>query len=198
MKYILSIAAIIALAGCASVVNTNAEGNLAFASRQFDQASLKYMEALDMSSKDGDKQYQAIAMYGLARTNAQKCNVSDAEKWFRDSIALRETLPDDRSAMLTQNLVEFSRFLRAQNRNADAIPFIERAIPLLEGLSIEQSDPMAYARFLDEYAQALMAVGRADDAARISDRVSNLRVKYADRPERFVPDVYPTNCKTSG
>ncbi|HZF15019.1 MAG TPA: tetratricopeptide repeat protein [Steroidobacteraceae bacterium] len=111
-----------------ATVNTNADANDAFVAGQYEAAMANYQKVLKLAERSHDVQYRAIAMYGLARANAQLCRVTEAEKWFRDSIALRETMPDmAEKAYLTQNLLEFAHFLAANQRPDEAIPYFARA-----------------------------------------------------------------------
>ena len=181
-----------------AVINANAEGNKAYYLQDFESAFGKFELALKLATESENSQYRAIAMYGLARTSAQLCKISSAEKWFRESIALREKLPDDRYALLTQNIVEFSRFLLANKRVEDAVPYMSKAIPLLESLEIEKSDPVAYLNFLDSYIFSLQKLGRTDDVEKISVRASELRTKYPGQSAKFKPDPYPLNCPDMG
>jgi tetratricopeptide (TPR) repeat protein len=178
----------------AAVINANADGNAAFAARQYETAIRKYQQALNLAVEAGDKQYEAIATFGMARTYGQLCEVDQAERAFWKSISLRESLPDQKYAYLSQNLLEFARFLIAQKRVHDAVPLIDRAIPLLEKLEVAKSDPIAYADFLDEYQSALKAVGRGSEAADTATKAASLRQANPGRSARFKPDQYPTAC----
>ena len=186
---------VVACASAPPAERANADGNGAYLSGKFNDALSEYEQALKLATDSGDKQYAAIAMYGLARTNARLCNVPLAEDWFKKSIAARESLPDERSAYLTQNLLEFARFLLAQGRVAEGVLLMDRAVPRLEWLGVAGSDPIAYANFYDDYAVALREVGRAADAAAASSRADTLRSHFPDRKARFKPATY-ADCRT--
>ena len=184
-----------ACAAPSPALRANADGNRAYLSGRLNEALSKYELSLKLATESGDKQYAVIAMYGLARTNAKLCNSALAEDWFKKSIAARESLPDERYARLTQNLLEFARFLLAQGRVAEAIPLMDRAVPLLEGLGVEKSDPIAYANFYVDYAAALKEAGRPADAAVASSQAARLRNANPGREARFKAETYPTDCK---
>jgi tetratricopeptide (TPR) repeat protein len=176
-------------------VNSVAAGNRALDSERFETAVKRYERALTRAAEEGNKQYQAIAMYGLARANAHLCRVSLAERWFLDSIALREMIQDDpQIAFLTQNLIEFARFLVANGRLEDAVPYFSRSVPMLENLGIEQSDPIGYAEFLDDYVSTLRILGRAEDTEPHAQRASNIRQRFPDLRAIFRPTPYPSSC----
>jgi tetratricopeptide (TPR) repeat protein len=174
--------------------DVNWEGNEAYFSKNYKKALKLFNEALELSIKQDDKQYQAIAMYGLARTSAHLCKLEESEEWFLKSIRSRESLPDQTSAHLTQNLLEYSRFLMAHNRDDEAIPYMDRAIPKLEELGIEDSDPIAYANFLNDYERILRSNGRSADAEKVSARATDLLSKYPNEKAKFTPEKYPVNC----
>lgn len=133
------------LVGCSSVPvaqRANDEGNVAYYARDFDAALARYEHALDAALRAGDTQYAAIAMFGMARTYAQRCDAGDADAWFRKSIAAREALPDIRHAHLTQNQLEYGRFLASWSRDKEAVLLYDRAMPVLESKGMAQSDPV--------------------------------------------------------
>jgi tetratricopeptide (TPR) repeat protein len=196
MRIPLSIFALLAaLIGCAVTPNSeqlNAQANRAFYSGQLEIAAKAYSQAMTDAQKEGNKQYEAIAMYGLARTNAKLCHIAEADRWFRASIEARDKLPDDPYALITQNLVEYARFLMDTERPALAVPFMDRAIPKLDATGIQVTDPIAYAEFLEEYAKALTAAQRDAIAAR--NRAAALRAANPGKDSRFKPEHLLSNC----
>jgi hypothetical protein len=181
-----------AAAASSQLAKANDEGNKAYNAKDFPLAAEQFALALKLSTDEKDQQYQAIAMYGLARSSGQLCRVAEAEDWFKQSIAAREKVPDGPQARVTQNLLEYSRFLLAQKRFEDAAPLMTKAYVLLEKLGAEQADPIAYADFLDQYVSVLHVTGRAASAEVAAARSSGLRTKYAGQQARFKPDPFPT------
>jgi tetratricopeptide (TPR) repeat protein len=180
---------------CAAAEDPIAKGNRSLSAGQYDEALKAYSKALSRAESDKFAQTRAAAMYGLARTNARLCRVDTAEKWFRDSIALRETLPDVTGhAWLTQNYLEFARFLRSRGRTEEAVEYIARAIPMLDDLGLEYSDPIAYSEVLDDYAAALKTIGKDPESQAQADRAANLRREYPGRHAEFKPMPYPADC----
>jgi tetratricopeptide (TPR) repeat protein len=184
-------------AGPSARVDANAAiaaGNEAFSGRQHERALSKYDEALRLAVEGGSKSSEAIALYGLARTSAHLCRTAEAERWFLRSIALRETLPDTERALLTQNYLEFARFLQARGRTAEAISYVKKSLPMLEQLGIEARDPVGYADLLSEYALWLNAIQATDDAARVTIKAKELRDRNPQAKPDFIPLKYPTTC----
>ncbi len=182
------------LTACAQVPSpqqANDEGNVAYYSQRYDDALARFGHALAVAEKNGDQQYVAIAMFGLARTYAQLCQESDAEKWFNASIAAREALPDTPHAYITQNLLEYGRFLASWSRQSEALSLYDRAMPLLESLGLEEGDPLGYVFVLDEYAALLTSAGRTGDASAANARAKMLRETYKGRKAEFTPEPYP-------
>lgn len=180
--------------GSRDAIQANAEGNREYYRGDFAGAHSKFEKALRIASEQRDDQYRAIAMYGLARASAQLCNLADADKWFLASIELRERLPDEKHAMVTQNYLEYSRFLAAHGRTAQALAYMDKAVPNLEKLGVESADPIAYADFLDAYASILREANRPEDSERARSRGGDLRARHAGRKAGFKPEIYPTSC----
>ena len=185
------------IGGCVwdpSTQNSNFEGNKAFAAGRFGDARSHYEVSLRLATEAGDAEYAATAMYGLARANAKLCNVAEAEKWFRNSIAARESLSDSRDAHISQNFLEFARFQLAQGNVEEAVRLMDRAAPHLESPVVTHQDPIAYADFWDGYAAALKQVGRVTDAAAASAVADGLRSQFPNRKALFRPTTYP-DCR---
>ena len=175
-------------------VKLNAEANRAYYQGRAEEALGKFEAARKAASDARDRQYETIAMYGLARANIKLCNPREADRWFKASIEARDALPDDEYAQVTQNLVEYSRFLLVLGRPAEAIPLMERAIPKLDSIDLGASDPIAFAEFFDDYAGALEGSGLSSEAAR--SRASKLREANVGKIAKFKPEPYPVQCKT--
>lgn len=191
----LLLAATAVTAQSRAVVSANAKGNRDLDTGRYEDALKNYTKALNRAEDEGDAQYQAMAMYGIARANARLCRTDIAEKWFRDSIALRETLPDQpEGAWLTQNYIEFARFLLSRGRTEEAARYFGQAIPKLEDMGIEQMDPIGYANLLDDYVAAMKSVGLVQESESFAARASDIRLKYPDRKADFRPLPYPINC----
>jgi tetratricopeptide (TPR) repeat protein len=183
-----------ALTGVPPAGQINAQGNDAYLARRYDDALEKYQRALAAAEQSKDKQYEAIAAFGLARTYAQLCQVNNSEKWFKQSISIREALPDRRDAYMTQNFLEYGRFLAGQGQNEDAVKLYDRAMPILESLEMEKRDPLGYALVFDEYATLLASTNRTNDASVAAEKAESLRSTNKGKAVQFKPKPYP-NCK---
>jgi tetratricopeptide (TPR) repeat protein len=187
-----------ALAACASPAPPsasalNAKANQAFFAGRYAEALEGFVSARALANSTGDRQYEAISTFGMARANVQLCHFNAASDLFKDSIRLRSTLPDLQFAKATQNLVEYARFLLFIKRPQEAIPLMERAIPDLETSGIATTDPIAYAEFFDDYAAALKGVGR--DTALAVTRAAKLRAENPGKTANFKPTPIPSACK---
>lgn len=176
-KAFIAIGALALASGAQAQAREHSQGNQAYDAGKYEQALEKFQKALERAKKSGDEPYRAMALYGMARASAQLCKVAEAEKLFRESIAVRENIPDDEKAYLTQHWIEFGRFLVANDRYADAVPYFEKAVPRLEALGVEASDPIAYAQFLDTYVAALQASGADASAEEMTQKAKAIREK---------------------
>jgi tetratricopeptide (TPR) repeat protein len=91
----------------------------------------------------------ATGVHAQARENNQGNAAYDAGKFelALEKYQKAEGIPDNSNAYLTQSWIEYGRFLVANNRPAGAVPYFSKAVPTLEALGIETSDPIAYAQF---------------------------------------------------
>jgi len=195
-NFLIAAVAVIFLASCVEDVpreqRANYDGNVAYYAKRYDAAIEDYKRSLASANQAADPQYAAIAMFGLARSYAQLCQVADAEKWFKQSIAAREALPNIRHAHLTQNLLEYARFLTNSARYSDAVSLYDRAIPLLESQGMEAEDPLGYALVLDEYMVLLKRTERVNEAFSSAAKAKLLRDANAGGNPKFKPEAYPS------
>jgi tetratricopeptide (TPR) repeat protein len=171
----------------------NYEGNIALKTQNYQLALDRYQASLTEAQKAGDGQYSAIAMYGLARTNGYLCNFKAAEEWFQKSILLRETLPDESGAKLSQNIFELARlYVSAKEWNKAKAQF-ERAFPLVED-HIEKTNPLGYTDALELYLKTLVSVRDSRDVDKIKQKIEELRKSHSPSPPGFKIQPYPTDC----
>ncbi|MFL9608659.1 tetratricopeptide repeat protein [Methylobacillus sp. Pita2] len=185
------------ITGCATVPQQqvlNSAGNRAYLTSRYQEAAQRYEKALEAAEKNKDKQFIAIASYGLGRAKIKLCQFDEAEHWLKESIKARESVPDSNMAYMTQNLSELARLHMAQQRYSDAIPLFERATPMLYKLNIEQSDPIALADQFDAYEESLRKIGRIVEADEIAAKSLELRIKNPGKFAHFRPDQISKNC----
>ena len=182
------------LAACAhapTAVDDNHVGNRYYDEGNYQAALAKYRSALTLAQGGKDQQYEAIAMFGIARAHAHLCQVQEAETWFKRSIAARRNLPNLEVAYLTQNLLEYARFLRARSRYKEAVGLYEEAMPALDSLGVETRDPMGFVLVLKEYEALLQAVGRSADAQSIATKAATIEAQNQGQKPKFTPEAFP-------
>ena len=172
----------------------NYKGKRAYFSTRYQEALQHYEKALNAAYKNKDRQYIAIAMYGLGRTNIKLCRLDEAEYWLKKSIAARNSLTDTHEAYITQNLSELARLYIAQERYADANALLDRAVPLLYRLKVDRSDPIALANQLDEYEISLRRTERTVEADAIAKKSIELRQNNPGKIALFRPDQISQSC----
>ena len=172
----------------------NWKGNEAYFNRDYNGAIEWYSAAMTESIRTGDLQYQAIAMYGLARSNGHLCNLGDAENWLIKSIDIRRQLPNIEYAKISQNLFELGRLYIAQHKWELASQQFSEALPMLQGLNIESKDPMGYANLLQEYQTILINTGNTALAKANEATINRLKSTNAGATAQYISDPYPDNC----
>ncbi len=186
------------LAGCASNAQSpqrlNWTGNEAYFKNDYVRAINWYSASLEASIKSGDKQFEAISMYGLARANGHLCKLNEAESWLLRSIDVRKTLPNIETAKRSQNLFELGRLYMAKREWDKANQQYSQALPLLANYNMEAIDPLGYANLLEEYQQILENTGNSELASENHDKIEGLRKNNSTKQAQYVSDPYPANC----
>ena len=198
MKFIL-VVLLILVTSCVSTPKSsqdfNWSGNLAYDQMQYAAAKSYYEKAIELAKNSSDKEYQAIAMYGLARTNGRLCLFDQAEDLLTQSIEIRNKLSDTDNAKITQNILELGRIHIAQQNWDMAIIQYEKAIPMLNKFNIETSDPIGYSNLLTEYSQVLEHTDQNDKKQLIEAKISELRANNSDQKAGYFSQLYSSNCK---
>jgi tetratricopeptide (TPR) repeat protein len=198
MRKITSFIVVLLLVGCATNVPSaqelNWSGNEAYFDKDYRRAIEWYSAALNESRRVGNLQYQAIAMYGLARSNGHLCNLEEAETFLKNSIDLRRDLPNVETANISQNLFELGRLYMAQREWDLASQQFSQALPMLQSFDMESIDPMGYVNLLEEYQVILLRTGKVEMANANQATISQLRSKNDGMAARYISEPYPANC----
>lgn len=197
-KLIILLPLVFFLAGCASNAPSpqrlNWAGNEAYFKNDYVGAINWYSASLKASIKSGDKQFEAISMYGLARANGHLCKLNEAETWLVKSIDIRKSLPNIETAKLSQNLFELGRLYMAKREWKKANEQYSQALPLLANYNMEVLDPLGYANLLEEYQQILENTESRELASENHAKIERLRKNNSTKQAKYVSDPYPANC----
>jgi tetratricopeptide (TPR) repeat protein len=201
MKRIVAVLTLAVLVACANPINQKTasiyydsaveaeiRGDFIFAERQYDRALIN--ARLGHSPDAG----VSAAMYGLGRMKGYLCKFDEAEPLLLESLALEEKVTGPESGITTMRLFELARFYYDRGQFEKSVPYFARAIPAVQKLGVEASDPIALADTLDEYATALGKVGRAQESAEAKKWSADLRSKHGGKHASFVPVRYGSKC----
>jgi tetratricopeptide (TPR) repeat protein len=196
MKFLLPVL-IILFTGCASTTKSpqslNWSGNIAYEQLKYEVAKDYYESAIDLAKNSNDKEYQSIAMYGLAKTEGRLCNFNQAEYLLKESIQIRNELFDTGNAKITQNIFELGRIYIAQEKwNLASIQY-NKAIPMLEKFDMETLDPIGLSNLLKEYYQVLEQTF-AEKAYSINLKIGELRKNNPNEKARYISNLYSKDC----
>ncbi len=133
---------------------------------------------------------RAHALYEYARVSGYLGRLAEAEKGFNEVIALLDQVPVDPSHLRSPTHSEHAKLLLANRRFRESIPEFEQAMASLDQLSVENNFPGDFAVFLDQYAAALNAVQRTDQADVISRRAARIRQEHPSAPVALPPRKY--------
>jgi len=196
MKFLLPIL-IILITGCASTPKSpqslNWSGNIAYDQLKYKVAKGYYEAAIELAKNSNDKEYQSIAMYGLAKTEGRLCNFAKAENLLKESILIRNDLFDTGNAKITQNIFELGRIYIAQEKWDLALIQYNKAIPMLEKFDMETLDPIGLSNLLKEYYQVLEQTF-TENLHSIKLKISELRKTNPNVNPGYMSNLYSKNC----
>ncbi|AZQ82950.1 tetratricopeptide repeat protein [Colwellia sp. Arc7-635] len=196
MKFLLPVL-IILFTGCATTTKSpqslNWSGNIAYEQLKYEVAKDYYESAIELAKNSNDKEYQSIAMYGLAKTEGRLCNFSQAEYLLKESIQIRNELFDTGNAKITQNIFELGRIYIAQEKWDLASIQYNKAIPMLEKFDMETLDPIGLSNLLEEYFQVLDQTF-TEKAHSINLKIGELRKNNPNEKARYISNLYSKDC----
>lgn len=193
-------AALIGLAGCVSNplnVRTGANyyehGTQAEQSGNFTIAREDYWRAyVNAQVGNAGPVAQAYSIYEWARMTGYLGEYADAEKGFNLALEFIDKSNGKADDLRALALWELARLLHDTGQHAKAVPVYKRALTELEAKAVVKTDPIAYADFLDDYAESLRAAGFAVLADGISHTSAVVRERNKDAQAKFTARRYKT------
>jgi tetratricopeptide (TPR) repeat protein len=188
------------LTACVPAINqVNADryyelGLQAEAARNWRSARQAYSRALANAKSSGAPvAYVSAVTYNLGRMTGYTCNYDEAEQLLLDALALEEKVLPINASNMTKRWSELGRLNYDQGKFKTAAIWYSKAIPELERLGVSSSDPIGFARFIEDHADALDKAG--DSSATLwRERASTLRKANSSRSANFLPTYYRDVC----
>ena len=202
MKPILFLAVVSAtMAGCATDINRkNAPiyydaGLRAEASQNWPAAKEAYRRSL-INARSGGRSPALVsaATYNLGRMTGYTCDYAEAEALLQEATTLEQGLPSPDPGNLTKRWSELARLYQDQGRDQEAAALYGRAVSELERLDVVGQDPVGFANYLDDYANALTGAGQPVLARTVAARAATLRAEHAGQVAKFVPLRFEAAC----
>ena len=119
------------------------------------------------------KRAEAYTLYELSRVNGYLGDHTAAVLGFSNVLIWIEKAAPKADRLRAPALCEYARLLHDTGQHERALPFFERAVPELERRKAHESDPIAMAEFLEDYAASLRASNRNADA--VTEQARTLR-----------------------
>lgn len=185
------------LSGCAHDINKlNAAryaeaGDTALRRGDWDTARRAYARAaVNADLGESPVRARSVMYYEYARASGATCFYDHAEEYLLKALKLDE----ESSGPVHYPLIELARLNLDQRKFAQAVPYFERALPVVEKLGAASKDPIGFADFLDEYAQSLNEVGRTANAVVFITRAADIRSKHAGASSKTDRTPYGKHC----
>jgi tetratricopeptide (TPR) repeat protein len=132
----------------------------------------------------------SMLAYNYGRMAGVTCDYEQAQKVLTEALEIEAKVTGPQSGISSMRLFELAR-LNADNGHYDqSLAYYSKAIPIVENLKIEESDPAGYAVVLDQYAQVLDQNKEPAQAQKIRAKAQGLRTKYPDQKAQFAPLSY--------
>jgi tetratricopeptide (TPR) repeat protein len=164
------------------------DGEYLLAEKKYEQAEL-FTDHFSLKERD-----YGVIIYNLGRIYGYRCKREEAEKLLLESIAIEEDIVPPNKEMLTPRLFEIARFYLDNEDYKKSSQYFERAFLYGERIKIEDVDPIAVANTYQEYSRALFHAGDIEKSKFISNKGKELRKRYPDRKENFIPVKYNSVC----
>ncbi|MBK4728291.1 CHAT domain-containing protein [Oxynema sp. CENA135] len=155
----------------------NALGNIGivyFLREDYGGAIARFNEVLTLTRQIGDRTGEANSLGNLAQAHLRSANYSEATNYAREQLALVRELGDRRAE--ANALMSVGGALLYDGRSQEAIPLLRQGIEVFEslvpGVSNENKITLldTFGDSYDLLQQALVLVGRAEEALEVSER----------------------------
>ena len=135
---------------------------------------------------------EASSLYEWARVSGYLGKHEDVEWAFPKVLELIAKANGKADGLRAPALAEFARYLHDTRQHGKVVSVFRAAVPALEQGGAEKEDPVGFARFLDDYAESLKAVGRVGEADALSKQAASLRDAHPGVSPKYRPKRYPT------
>lgn len=193
-------APLLLLGACATSINkVNADRYYelalqAEANRNWAEARQAYSRAL-VNARLGGAQvgYVSAVTYNLGRMVGYACDYDEAERLLLEALSLEEKVAPANAANLTKRWSELARLNFDQGKYKLSADWYAKAIPELERVGVLASDPIGFARYIEDYADAL---DKTNDLSANAwrKRASELRNSNPTKSANFLPTYYRDLC----
>lgn len=149
----------------------------------FEESKIQYKKAYDLAiSNKEHEHYISAALYGYGRMLDYTCDFDKAEEALEESLAIQtkigySTLPE-KNTYLAKRLSELGRLNLAQKDYSEAARYLRLGLEKIKWLNVEEEDPIGYANYLKDYADALEKSGNTEQAEYQKQRIKELKSKY--------------------
>jgi hypothetical protein len=129
---------------------------------------------------------EAHACFAWARITGYIGGMSaESERGFIETLALIDKAEGDADSLRVPALFEYSLLLHDTGQHAKAVPIYRAALAGLDRIGASKIEPLAYAGFLDGYAESLRATGLGQPAAEIAQATAAIRRQHPGEKEQF-------------
>lgn len=129
---------------------------------------------IDSESAGAKPTVLAVDSYEYGRSLGVLGEFEAAEVYLKKALKLdRET-----GGQVNYDLTELARLNYDQGKFAEAIPYFEENIPLMDASGAEANAPAGFVEILAEYADCLKRVARESEAKKIDERIAGIRAKH--------------------
>lgn len=197
MKRFAIAASTLLLAACVTAIPPSQgiySGNIAYERGDYAQAKESFSSALQVAMQQNWKPHIATAKYGLGRSMGQLCQFDEAEKYLLEAANLENEISGGKGIHLSQDYFELARLYYDYGKYEKAVPYFQKAIPLAEEVGVASSDPIGFAKVLDDYAIALSKIGDANAATAVERKIANLRQNNPGKSAGFQIVRFNTKC----
>ena len=188
---------LVLISGCAHNINIHnaakhAEaGDSAILRDDWDTARREYAQAaVNADLGRAPARARSVMYYEYARACGVTCHYELAEEYLHKSLKLDE----ESSGPIHFPLIELARLYLDQGKYDQAVPYFERALPVVENLGAATIDPIGFAEFLEEYAIALDMSGRPTDSSILKDRSADIRGLHPSAKSNTDRTPYGKHC----
>jgi tetratricopeptide (TPR) repeat protein len=134
--------------------------------------------------------FEAKSLFDWARVTGYLGNYEEAEVGFTNVLGIIPRAHGEAAMLTAPTLAELALLLHDTQQHTKAVSTFQEAVKEMELGKMPNSDPIAFANFLDLYVESLNSTGFRDHAVALKKQAADIRSAHPGEAAKWKPRPY--------